>query len=169
MGQGRQEILGPMSLAAASKLAMADPRLTKRQKRPTANEKVHCPEATAKSTSSHGNNASPTSTRDAQPPNLFHRVKNQRSILALVIADSRIYAGTQGGEILACSPYSHTVVYLANTEHQVWSLKTYELLSAIPAHSGSVLSLFISPDKKLLFSSAGDAIVNVHDYLRRSM
>jgi len=33
-------------------------------------------------------------------PTLFHRVKNQRSILALVVSDQRIYAGTQGGEIL---------------------------------------------------------------------
>lgn len=33
-------------------------------------------------------------------PTLFHRVRNQRSILALVVSDQRIYAGTQGGEIL---------------------------------------------------------------------
>jgi len=33
-------------------------------------------------------------------PELFHRVKTQRSILALVIANTRIYAGTQGGDIL---------------------------------------------------------------------
>ena len=33
-------------------------------------------------------------------PKLFHKVKNQRSILALVISDSKIYAGTQGGQIL---------------------------------------------------------------------
>ena len=34
------------------------------------------------------------------PPALFHKVKNQRSILALVVSNSKIYAGTQGGEIL---------------------------------------------------------------------
>ena len=33
-------------------------------------------------------------------PALFHKVKNQRSILALVVSDSKIYAGTQGGELL---------------------------------------------------------------------
>ena len=38
-------------------------------------------------------------------PKLHHRVKNQRSILALVISDSKIYAGTQGGEILVHLPY----------------------------------------------------------------
>ena len=168
MLQGCQEILGPRSLAAASKLAMADPHLAKRQKRATANEKVLSPEATPKPVSSNGDNASPAFARGVTPPNLFHRVKNQKSILALVIADSRIYAGTQGGEILACSPHPRRIVYSANAKYQIWSLNTYELLSVIPAHSGSVLSLFISPDKKLLFSSAGDAIVNVHDYLPRS-
>lgn len=50
---------------------------------------------------------------------------------------------------------------LSNPAFQVWSLDTYELLATISAHGGSVLSLFVSPDKKLLFSSAGDAIVNV--------
>ena len=68
-------------------------------------------------------------------------------------------------------PHSHAQpsVYLANTKYQVWSLNTYELLTVIPAHGGSVLSLFVSPDKKLLFSSAGDAIVNVYGYPRRSI
>lgn len=36
-------------------------------------------------------------------PTLFHRVKNERSILALVVSDQKIYAGTQGGEILVNS------------------------------------------------------------------
>ena len=35
-------------------------------------------------------------------PTLFHRFRNQRSILAVVVSDQRIYAGTQGGEILVC-------------------------------------------------------------------
>lgn len=33
-------------------------------------------------------------------PILFHKVKNQKSILALAVSDSRLYAGTQGGELL---------------------------------------------------------------------
>lgn len=33
-------------------------------------------------------------------PPLLHTVKNQRSILALVVSNSNIYAGTQGGELL---------------------------------------------------------------------
>ena len=44
---------------------------------------------------------------------------------------------------------------------QVWSLDTYEQLHTVPAHKGAVLGLFLSEDGKLLFSCAGDAIVNV--------
>ena len=40
-------------------------------------------------------------------------------------------------------------------------MDTYELLYSITAHRGAVLGLFVSQDGKLLFSSAGDAIVNV--------
>lgn len=36
----------------------------------------------------------------SNPPTLFHKVKNQKSILALAVSDSKLYAGTQGGEIL---------------------------------------------------------------------
>ena len=35
----------------------------------------------------------------AHQPTLFHKVKNQKSILALVVSDSKIYAGTQDGEL----------------------------------------------------------------------
>ncbi|KAL8736805.1 MAG: hypothetical protein Q9166_000171 [cf. Caloplaca sp. 2 TL-2023] len=76
-------------------------------------------------------------------PTLFHKVKNERSILALAVADARLFAGTQSGEIL------------------VWSLDTYERQSSVKAHHRSVLSLYVSEAQGLLFSSAGDAIVNV--------
>ena len=33
-------------------------------------------------------------------PKLLHKVKNKRSILALAVAKAKIYAGTQGGDIL---------------------------------------------------------------------
>lgn len=77
------------------------------------------------------------------PPNLFHKVKNQTSVLALAVSTSCIYAGTQGGQIL------------------VWSSETYALLASIAAHHASVLCLCLSADARFLFSSAGDAIVNV--------
>lgn len=37
-------------------------------------------------------------------PTLFHKVKNQKSILSLVVSDSRLYAGTQGGELSVRQP-----------------------------------------------------------------
>lgn len=46
---------------------------------------------------------------------------------------------------------------------QTWSLETYELLHTVAAHRGSILCLFLSQDGTLLFSSAGDAIVNVRE------
>lgn len=49
----------------------------------------------------------------------------------------------------------------AKKSGKVWSLETFELLSKIHAHRGSVLCLHLSADGNLLFSSAGDAIVNV--------
>ncbi|KAL8636876.1 MAG: hypothetical protein Q9228_005786 [Teloschistes exilis] len=87
--------------------------------------------------------ADTSNTGALSTPALFHKVKNERSILALAVFDGRLFAGTQDGEIL------------------VWSLKTYERLASIKAHNRSVLSLFVSEEDGLLFSSARDAIVNV--------
>lgn len=39
-------------------------------------------------------------TANSSSPALLHTVKNQRSILALAVSNSNIYAGTQGGELL---------------------------------------------------------------------
>ncbi|TVY59606.1 putative di- and tripeptidase DUG2, partial [Lachnellula suecica] len=80
--------------------------------------------------------------REKEMPKLVHLLQNETSILALTVNDKYIYAGTQGGEIV------------------VWSLATYELVVRIQAHRRAVLCLFLSPDGTLLFSSAGDAIVN---------
>ena len=33
-------------------------------------------------------------------PALFHKVKNKKSILALTVSNSKIFAGTQGGDLL---------------------------------------------------------------------
>ncbi|TGO44084.1 hypothetical protein BCON_0612g00010 [Botryotinia convoluta] len=79
---------------------------------------------------------------DPSSPQLLHHLENDSSILTLAVGSKYIYAGTQDGEIV------------------VWSLASYELVSRIQAHTRSVLSLFLSADGKLLFSSAGDAIVN---------
>lgn len=44
---------------------------------------------------------------------------------------------------------------------QVWSLATYEQVFSICAHKESVLGLFLSEDKNILFSSGGDSVINV--------
>ena len=41
-----------------------------------------------------------TTTTTTTTPVLFHKVKDKRSILALIVSESRIFAGTQGGEII---------------------------------------------------------------------
>ncbi|KAK3075452.1 hypothetical protein LTR53_001237 [Teratosphaeriaceae sp. CCFEE 6253] len=76
-------------------------------------------------------------------PTLSHRLRHDSSILALALSDTEIFAGTQGGEIL------------------VYDLGTFERKAVIEGHRGSVLGLCLSPEAGLLFSSAGDRIVNV--------
>ncbi|KAJ4299224.1 hypothetical protein N0V90_004468 [Kalmusia sp. IMI 367209] len=80
---------------------------------------------------------------DGRTPTLTHRMKHDKSILSLAVSLQYIFAGTQGGEIL------------------IYSLDTYEQRRTIEAHRGSVLSLSLSQDQTLLFSSATDPIVNV--------
>lgn len=77
------------------------------------------------------------------PPKLSHKVKIDSSILTLTVGDDKIYAGTQDGEIL------------------VWNLSTFELDDKVQAHKRAVLCLFLSQEHQFLFSSGGDAIVNV--------
>lgn len=77
-----------------------------------------------------------------ETPELAHHLQNDSSILALAVGDRYIYAGTQDGEII------------------VWSLTSFELVQRVQAHSRAVLCLFLSADQKLLFSGAGDALVN---------
>ncbi|KAF2786640.1 glutathione degradosome [Melanomma pulvis-pyrius CBS 109.77] len=81
--------------------------------------------------------------RPSRAPMLSHRMKHDKSILALAVSSRNIFAGTQGGEIL------------------VYSLDTYERQRVIEAHKGSVLGFCLSQDEALLFSSATDPIVNV--------
>ncbi|KAL1960125.1 hypothetical protein VTO42DRAFT_297 [Malbranchea cinnamomea] len=72
-----------------------------------------------------------------------HRMQAVRSVLALVVDQGCVFAGLQGGDIVA------------------WSLETYELVLSVKAHQESVLGLFLSEDGNLLFSSGGDSVVNV--------
>ncbi|KAJ6073113.1 hypothetical protein N7467_011198 [Penicillium canescens] len=72
-----------------------------------------------------------------------HRVLASRSVLALVVDEHCVFAGLQGGDIVA------------------WSLETYDLVLSVHAHKESVLGLYLSNDGNLLFSSGGDSVVNV--------
>ncbi|KKK16967.1 hypothetical protein AOCH_002643 [Aspergillus ochraceoroseus] len=72
-----------------------------------------------------------------------HRVQASRSVLALVVDEDCVFAGLQGGHIVA------------------WSLETYDLVLSVHAHQESVLDLYLSDDRDLLFSSGGDSVVNV--------
>ncbi|KAI5294887.1 hypothetical protein KEM52_002946 [Ascosphaera acerosa] len=72
-----------------------------------------------------------------------HRLRASRSVLSLALDDECVFAGLQGGEIRA------------------WRLDTYELVLSVQAHEESVLGLYLSDDKRLLFSSGGDSTVNV--------
>ena len=73
----------------------------------------------------------------------IHRVNAPGSVQAIAVDDDVLFTGTQGGHIV------------------VWSLETYELLATVPAHEESVLSLALSEDRSLLFSTGADSIVNV--------
>ncbi|KAJ5937275.1 Peptidase M20 [Penicillium verhagenii] len=72
-----------------------------------------------------------------------HRVLASRSVLALVVDEECVFAGLQGGDIVA------------------WSLETYDLVLSVHAHKESVLGLYLSEDGNLLFSSGGDSVINV--------
>ncbi|KAM0809711.1 putative Peptidase M20 dimerization domain-containing protein [Seiridium cardinale] len=92
------------------------------------------------------NHCAPSPMVGAPPhttPELNHVLKHESSVLALVVGNDSIYAGTQDGEIV------------------VWSLGTFQQTNRIQAHKRSVMCLFLSDDGSLLFSSASDPIVNV--------
>ena len=55
-------------------------------------------------------------TADGSLPVLLHTVKNQRSILALAVSASRIYAGTQGGELLVSCCWEHRILCSLSTD-----------------------------------------------------
>lgn len=86
-----------------------------------------------------------TSDEQDALPILSHRMRHNKSILTIALSGDKIFAGTQGGEIL------------------VFSLDTYERITVIEGHRGSVLGLCLSENESLLFSSAGDRVVNVWD------
>ncbi|EPS41101.1 hypothetical protein H072_5005 [Dactylellina haptotyla CBS 200.50] len=80
---------------------------------------------------------------DPNDQNPLHRVHAGGSVLAIAVSADHIYAGTQNGEIM------------------VFSTETYDHVRDLKGHSGCILALVLSQDESLLFSSAGDAIINI--------
>ena len=72
-----------------------------------------------------------------------HRIETAGSVQALVVDDDVLFVGLGNGGIAA------------------YSLETYELLSTVVGHEDSVLSLTLSEDHALLFSTGADSAVNV--------
>ena len=72
-----------------------------------------------------------------------HRITSAGSVQALAVDQDVLFAGLQSGIVTA------------------YSLDTYELLSSIEAHEASVLSLALSDDHELLFSTGADSVVKV--------
>ena len=60
---------------------------------------------------SHGDEASLRPAASLSKPPLLHTIKLQRSILALVVDGSKIYAGTQGGQLLVRSYSIPSIVH----------------------------------------------------------
>jgi hypothetical protein len=46
------------------------------------------------------NDAAAHSDTNPPPPSLLHKIKNSKSILAVAVSESHIYAGSQDGELL---------------------------------------------------------------------
>ena len=47
-----------------------------------------------------GHPTAPPTSLNATSPTLFHKIQNQPSILALLVSDAKLYAGTQNGDLL---------------------------------------------------------------------
>ncbi|EPB87503.1 hypothetical protein HMPREF1544_05697 [Mucor circinelloides 1006PhL] len=91
------------------------------------------------SSSSSGGGGDPTTTR------CIHAITNQddNSVLSLACSEEYLFSGSQGSTI------------------HVWSLDTFQLVTVLQGHHGSVLGLTISTDQQWLFSSSGDGTVRV--------
>lgn len=111
--------------------------------RPTSGQhgdKSHAPSETDSSLASAAS-ASASSRQNVKIP--AHRIEAPGSVQAVAVDDDVLFAGVQGGSIVA------------------WSLETYERLATVPAHKESVLGLALSDDRSLLFSTGADSVVNV--------
>ena len=70
------------------------PTLTLHGKSQSDNDESDAP------TDLEGNGDPPATRLNVATPTLFHKIQNLYSILALVISESKLYAGTQNGDLL---------------------------------------------------------------------
>ena len=53
-------------------------------------------------TDAEGHGGASTASLNVTSPTLFHKIQNQPSVLALLVSDSKLFAGTQNGYLLVC-------------------------------------------------------------------
>ncbi|KAI0256992.1 Zn-dependent exopeptidase [Lactifluus subvellereus] len=86
----------------------------------------------------HSNKASLSRDLRAATPSLVHTlIQEKNSILSVATDENHIYSGSQSQNI------------------SVWDNRTYTLQTQLRGHTGSVLSLEYTPDKRWLFSYSG--------------
>ncbi|KAK9764746.1 hypothetical protein K7432_007509 [Basidiobolus ranarum] len=82
-----------------------------------------------------------------QMPAFHHSVhtlsQKKHSVLSLAATDAYIFSGSQGGFI------------------HVWGVENFTPKTVLHGHTGSIFSLVVSLDQKLLFSGSGDGTVRV--------
>lgn len=111
---------------------------------PLRNSTTSAQQAVESDGSSEANSSLAASASFSQQVKIpVHRIEAPGSVQAVAVDDDVLFAGVQGGSIVA------------------WSLETYELLATVPAHKESVLGLALSDDRSLLFSTGADSVVNV--------
>ncbi|GAN06839.1 hypothetical protein MAM1_0137c06329 [Mucor ambiguus] len=88
-----------------------------------------------------------SSSGDQTVGRCIHAITNQddddNSVLSLACSKQYLFSGSQGSTI------------------HVWSLDTFQLVTVLQGHHGSVLGLTLSADQQWLFSSSGDGTVRV--------
>lgn len=83
-----------------------------------------------------------SSSGDQTASRCIHAITNQddennNSVLSLACSKKYLFSGSQGSTI------------------HVWSLDTFQLITVLEGHHGSVLGLTLSADQQWLFSSSG--------------
>ncbi|CEP13700.1 hypothetical protein [Parasitella parasitica] len=89
--------------------------------------------------------SSPLDNHHKKKTRCIHAITNEddNSVLSLASSEKYLFSGSQGSLI------------------HVWSLDTFQLVTLLEGHHGSVLGLTISADQQWLFSSSGDGTVRV--------